>query len=122
MKEKKINEILHNLVVTNSSIEGVALVTSDGLMISSHLPGNMDEDRISAVSAALLSLSERVVEEVEKGVPEQVTIKGSEGYIVLTSAGEEAVLTVTASNSAKLGLLYLDIKKAATELKKVFAV
>ncbi len=122
MKEKKIDEILHNLVVTNSSIEGVALVTSDGLMISSHLPGNMDEDRISAVSAALLSLSERVVEEVEKGTPEQVTIKGSEGYIVLTSAGEEAVLTVTTSNNAKLGLLYLDIKKAANELKKVFSV
>ncbi len=122
MKEQKINDVLHNLVVANSSIEGVALVTSDGLMISSQLPGNMDEDRISAMSAALLSLSERAVEEMDKGVPEQVTIRGSNGYIVLTSAGEEAVLTVTANNSAKLGLLYLDIKKAASEIKKIFSI
>ena len=121
MKEKEINTILHNLISTNSSIEGVALVTSDGLMISSHLSSEMDEDRISAMSAALLSLSERAVEELEKGTPEQVTLKGSNGYIVLTSAGEEAVLTVTTDVSAKLGLLYMDIKRAAKELKGVFS-
>ena len=121
MKEKEINTILHNLISTNSSIEGVALVTSDGLMISSHLSSEMDEDRISAMSAALLSLSERAVEELEKGTPEQVTLKGSNGYIVLTSAGEEAVLTVTTDVSAKLGLLYMDIKRAAKDLKGVFS-
>ena len=121
MKEKEINTILHNLISTNSSIEGVALVTSDGLMISSHLSAEMDEDRISAMSAALLSLSERAVEELEKGTPEQVTLKGSNGYIVLTSAGEEAVLTVTTDVSAKLGLLYMDIKRAAKDLKGVFS-
>ncbi len=120
MKEKKINDILHNLMSTNSSIEGVALVTSDGLMISSHLTEDMDEDRISAMSAALLSLSERAVEELGKGVPEQVTLKGSNGYIVLTSAGEEAVLTVTTNVSAKLGLVYMDIKHAAKALKDIF--
>ncbi len=121
MKEKKINDVLHTLMSTNSAIEGVALVTSDGLMISSYLSENMDEDRISAMSAALLSLSERAVEELEKGVPEQVTVKGSSGYIVLTAAGEEAVLTVTTNTSAKLGLLYMDIKKTAKTLKSVLS-
>ncbi len=120
MKEKMINESLQGLMASNSSIEGVALVTADGLMISSKLPEGMDEDRISAMSAALLSLSERAVEELEKGVPEQVTIKGDKGYIILTSAGEEAVLTVTTTPDAKLGLVYMDIKKTAKELINIF--
>ncbi len=122
MKEKIINESLQGLMASNSSIEGVALVTSDGLMISSKLPEGMDEDRISAMSAALLSLSERAVEELGKGVPEQVTIKGDKGYIILTSAGEEAVLTVTTTPDAKLGLVYMDIKKTSKALKDVLGV
>jgi predicted regulator of Ras-like GTPase activity (Roadblock/LC7/MglB family) len=121
MKEKSINEALQSLMASNSSIEGVALVTSDGLMISSKLPEGMDEDRISAMSAALLSLSERAVEELEKGTPEQVTIKGDKGYIILTSAGEEAVLTATTTTDAKLGLVYMDIKKAAKKLIEIFS-
>ncbi len=120
MKEEKINAVLQNLKDSNSSIDGAALVTSDGLMISSNLSKNMDEDRISAMSAALLSLSERAVEELEKGVPEQVTIKGDNGYIILTSASQEAVLTVTTSKSAKLGLIYLDVKKSAKQLMEIF--
>ncbi len=120
MKERMINEALGSLMSSNSSIEGVALVTSDGLMISSKLPEGMDEDRISAMSAALLSLSERAVEELNKGIPEQVTIKGDKGYIILTSAGNESVLAVTTTPDAKLGLVYMDIKKAAKQLVSVF--
>ncbi|AEA33883.1 roadblock/LC7 domain-containing protein [Hippea maritima] len=120
MKEELINKTLQELVGSTQSIEGAALVTSDGLMISSYLPGDMDEDRVSAMSAALLSLSERAVEELEKGVPQQVTIRGDKGYIVITSAGEEAVLMVITDDKVKLGLLYMEIKTAAQKIKSAF--
>jgi len=120
MKEELINRTLQELVNSSQHIEGAALVTSDGLMISSYLPSEMDEDRVSAMSAALLSLSERAVEELEKGIPQQVTIKGDKGYIVITSAGEEAVLMVMAADKVKLGLLYMEIKSAADKIKKAF--
>ncbi len=121
MREKQIEEVLHGLVAASAAMEGAALVTSDGLLISSSLPSHMDEDKISAMVAALLSLSERAVEELDKGSPEQVTVKGSKGYIVLTSAGEEAVLAVITNLSAKLGLVYLDVKNAARKLQEVLA-
>jgi predicted regulator of Ras-like GTPase activity (Roadblock/LC7/MglB family) len=35
------------------------------------------------------------------------------------SVGEEAVLTVLARSQAKLGLLFLDMKRAAEELEKI---
>ena len=37
----------------------------------------------------------------------------------MSSAGSEAVLTVLARHNAKLGLLFLDIKRAAEALAKM---
>ncbi len=118
MKEEIINRALQEFVDSSQNIEGAALVTSNGLMISSYLPDETDEDRVSAMSAALLSLSERAVEELKKETPQQVTVKGDKGYIVMTPAGEEAVLMAIADNKVKLGLLYTEIKTAAERIQK----
>jgi predicted regulator of Ras-like GTPase activity (Roadblock/LC7/MglB family) len=74
------------------------LVSADGLPISSVLKPGMEEDRIAAMSAAILSLGERVVEELAKGALEQITIKGSNGYVILTGVGTDAVMVVLADN------------------------
>ena len=121
MKEEDFSAQLAELVRLNPQIEGSALVSSDGLMISSQLPANFDEDRVAAMSAALLTLGERAVDELEKGVPEQVTVKGDKGYIILTSADSEAVLIVLAKPDVKLGLLYLDIKNTSKKLKELMS-
>jgi predicted regulator of Ras-like GTPase activity (Roadblock/LC7/MglB family) len=39
--------------------------------------------------------------------------------VVLISVGEEAVLTALAREQAKLGLIFLDIKRAAEDLAKL---
>ncbi len=38
--------------------------------------------------------------------------------MILTSVGGEAVLTVLAREQAKLGLLFLDMRRAAEDLEK----
>ena len=55
------------------------------------------------MSAAMLSLGERIASELGRGSLEQVYIKGEKGYVVLMSVGEEAVLTALAREQAKLG-------------------
>jgi hypothetical protein len=67
----------------------------------------------------MLSLGERIASELGRGVLEQVYIKGEKGYVVLISVGEEAVLTALAREQAKLGLIFLDIKRAAEDLAKL---
>jgi predicted regulator of Ras-like GTPase activity (Roadblock/LC7/MglB family) len=47
---------------------------------------------------------------------DQVYIRGDHGYVMLTAVGEEAVLTVMATAEAKLGLIFLDIKRTADAL------
>ncbi|MBN2854908.1 MAG: roadblock/LC7 domain-containing protein, partial [Halothiobacillaceae bacterium] len=61
----------------------------------------------------------RTARELARGTPEQVLIKGNNGYILMTYAGTDAVLTVMAKSQAKLGLIFLDVKRAAESLSKV---
>ncbi len=97
-------------------IEASAVVSVDGLVIASALPANAEEDRVSAMSAAMLSLGERIASELGRGNIEQVYIKGDQGYVVLTAVGDEAVLTVLARKEAKLGLIFLEMRRAAEQL------
>jgi hypothetical protein len=91
----------------------------DGLPIASLLPGGIEEDRVSAMSAAMLSLGERIASELRRGMLDEVYVKGERGYVVLRSAGEEAVLTVLARQQAKLGLLFLDMRRASDDLATI---
>jgi predicted regulator of Ras-like GTPase activity (Roadblock/LC7/MglB family) len=87
--------------------------------MASSLPADVEEDRVSAMSAAMLSLGERIASELGRGNLDQVYIRGQGGFVILMSVGEEAVLTVLARSQAKLGLLFLDMKRAAEELTRI---
>jgi predicted regulator of Ras-like GTPase activity (Roadblock/LC7/MglB family) len=50
---------------------------------------------------------------------EQVYIRGDSGYVILTAVGEEAVLTAMAREGAKLGLVFLEMRRAAEDLLQV---
>lgn len=113
----KLGYILKNFVTATSDVEGVAVVTPDGLPLASNLPGNMDEERVSAMSAAMLSLGERIGMELVRGSIDRIYVEGDEGFSILTSCGEEAVFLVLANKAAKQGVLMLEIKRALGELK-----
>jgi uncharacterized protein len=100
-------------------IEASAIVSVDGLIMASALPAEVEEDRVSAMSAAMLSLGERIASELGRGGLEQVYIKGNAGFIVLASIGAEAVLTTLARQDAKLGLIFLEMRRAAEDLAKL---
>lgn len=112
-------DCLKDLQVSTPDIEASAVVSVDGLIMASSLPAGVEEDRVSAMSAAMLSLGERIATELGRGILDQVYIRGENGYVFLMSVGEEAVLTVLARQQAKLGLLFLDMKRSAQELSKI---
>ena len=107
---------LQDMQAAVPDIEASAVVSVDGLVIASALPADTEEDRVSAMSAAMLSLGERIAKELGRGTVEQVYIKGDNGYVVLTAVGEEAVLTVLARKEGKLGLIFLEMRRAAKDL------
>ena len=107
---------IKDLQISTPDIEASAVVSVDGLIIASALPPDVEEDRVSAMSAAMLSLGERIAGELGRGLLDQVYIRGANGYVILTSVGEEAVLNVLARQDAKLGLVFLDMRRAAADL------
>ena len=110
---------LKDLQVSTPDVEASALVSVDGLIIASALPPDVEEDRVSAMSAAMLSLGERIAGELGRGLLDQVYVRGANGYVILSAVGEEAVLTVLARKDAKLGLVFLDMRRAAEDLGRL---
>jgi predicted regulator of Ras-like GTPase activity (Roadblock/LC7/MglB family) len=110
---------LRDLQASSPDVEASAVVSVDGLTMASALPADVEEDRVAAMSAAMLSLGERIATELGRGTLDQVYIKGEKGYVVLMAVGQEAVLTVLARQQAKLGLLFLDMRRTTEDLAKL---
>ncbi|QYZ67488.1 MAG: hypothetical protein OI74_07070 [Gammaproteobacteria bacterium (ex Lamellibrachia satsuma)] len=119
MRSDMLNSILNDLNGTSADIEASGVISTDGLMMASQLPAGMDEDRVGAMSAAMLSLGDRTAQELARGELEQVLVKGNRGYVLMMHAGDEAVVTVLAKPTAKLGLIFLDVKRAAENIIKM---
>jgi len=118
-RTEELTNLLKDLEATTPDIEASAIVSVDGLMIASALPRDVEEDRVAAMSAAMLSLGERTATELARGGLSEVYVKGENGYVVLMASGENAVLTALARKDAKLGLVFLDMKRTAEEVGKL---
>lgn len=110
---------LRDLQTGTPDIEASAVVSVDGLTMASVLPTNTEEDRVSAMSAAMLSLGERIAGELGRGGLEQVYIRGGNGYVILMAVGADAVLTALMKENAKMGLVFLDMKRAVQDLERL---
>jgi uncharacterized protein len=113
----KLNAVLQNFVSGTPDIQGAAVVTPDGLPLASSLSSSLDEERVAAMSAAMLSLGERIGAELSRGTIDRISVEGTDGYGILTNCGEDAVFLVLASKSAKQGVLMLEIKQAVAQVK-----
>lgn len=112
-REERLASALDDLMAESPDIQAAALVSMDGFTMASALPQGMQEDRVGAMSAAILGLGERAAAELGRGSLTQVFIEGADGYVVLIAAGGRAVLTTLANADAKLGLVLYDMKATA---------
>ena len=107
---------LKALQMNAPDIEASAIVSVDGLIMAAALPADVEEDKVSAMAASMLSLGERIAHELRRGQLDQVFVRGEEGFVILMAIGEEAVLTALTTARAKLGLVFLDMRRTANEL------
>lgn len=119
MNEQLVTSVLNDLNSSSVDITASAVISTDGLPVAYLLPGNIDPDRIGAMAAALLALSNRTTAELACGELDQIMIKGKNGYSLLLQAGNNHVLCVTAREGAKLGLILLDARRAVRNIVDV---
>ncbi len=116
----QLNLILHELERNVPHVEATAIVSTDGLVIASRLPRDVEEDRIGAMAAAILTISKRSGEELERGEMLRVLIEGTDGYLLIRSIGEDAVLIALVDRGVRLGMLFYESKKCVSKLTKIF--
>jgi predicted regulator of Ras-like GTPase activity (Roadblock/LC7/MglB family) len=112
-RSQQLDRAISDLLAQAPEVEAAAVVSFDGLPMASALPATMDEDRVAAMSAALLSLGERAAEGLGRGVLNQVYIEGETGTVFLVSADDEAVVVAVAARGAKVGMMLYEVRRAA---------
>jgi predicted regulator of Ras-like GTPase activity (Roadblock/LC7/MglB family) len=117
-KSERISEVLRGLRQGTPEVIGAAVVSSEGFIVASVLPNEVDEDMIGGMAASLLGVSERISADLMRSQMEQTYVRSPKGYIVVNSAGPDAVLVLLVSREAKLGLIFLELKRCIVELMK----
>lgn len=114
-KESRWQASLDDLRSARPEIEAAAVLSPQGLAhVAWVRPGlDVDVDRLGGMSAAMLALADRTAQALARGELEQAMIKGATGYVLMTHAGPEAVLTVLCAPEAPLGLVFHDVRFTA---------
>jgi len=115
-RAERIHALLGKLRSFNLDIEGAAVATGEGLVISSSLSEGLDEESLSAVCAAIATVSKHTAEELNKGEPTEMIIKAPEGYIFIIRAGVTSLLVVITQSSANMGLILMNMRKVSMEI------
>jgi uncharacterized protein len=118
-RTERIQDVLRALRSASPDIIGSALVSTDGFVMASLLPQEIDEESVSAMAAALLGVGERICGQLMHSNMEQTYVRGGKGYVLLNAVGADSVLVVMTTPDAKLGLVFFDVKHRVADLLAV---
>ncbi|MEL6350494.1 MAG: roadblock/LC7 domain-containing protein [Cyanobacteria bacterium J06627_28] len=118
---ERLNQIVQSFVTETPHVQGVALVTTEGLPIAATLPPALEEARTAAMAAAVITLGDNIGQTLHRGDIEHILLEGSEGYSILTRCGSETLLMVLASAQVKQGILMLEICRVTADILEVLA-
>jgi hypothetical protein len=116
---EQLEQILRDVKATIPGVEAVAVISTEGLTIASVLTPAYDEIRVVAVTAAMLSMGQTATRELGRTTLDEVYVRSPEGYVVLHPAGSQAAITVFLNKDAKLGLVFLNLRRAADQIGQI---
>jgi len=118
---KQLVDTLLDLEKKDPEITGSVIVRTDGLVIASAIRENIDKDLVAAMSASILQVGKRVLEELKRGELENVIIRGKDGIMMVISINPEVYLVSMASKNANLGLMLIEMRRAAEKIDKTLS-
>lgn len=115
---QKIRPVLKRLNAFSSDIEASAVMSRDGISLASVMRDNVDQDRLGAMCASMLSLGDKTSSELDRGRLKQVLIEGDNGCVLIVQIGQKAVLAVVSKPTSKLGMVFNEARKIAREIEE----
>jgi hypothetical protein len=116
---EQLDRVLNDFERNVPHVEATAVVSTDGLVIASRLPDQVEEDRVGAMGAAILSISTRSGKELDRGEMLRVLIEGTDGYLLIRSIGDVAILVVLVDKKVRLGMLFYECKQCIKQLTEI---
>lgn len=96
-------------------VAGSLVASVDGRLVV-HDTHGIEPDGMAALSAAVLGLSQRLIQTVGPGRFAETVTRGSHGYVATYAAGPRAVLTVVTGEETNIGRLHLEARQVANRL------
>ena len=118
-RTERIQEVLRGFRTASPEIVGASVVSIEGFVIASVLPSEIDEELVSGMAAAMLGVGERISSELMGSAMEQTYVRSEKGYVVLNAVGNDAVLVLLTTKEAKLGLVFIELRRRCAELAKI---
>jgi uncharacterized protein len=117
--QQSVSQQLRSLRTSTPEIIGAVVVTMDGFVVSSVIPSEVDEELIGGMAAALLGVGERISHDLMRAQMEQVYVRSPKGYVIINAITEQSALVLLVTRDAKLGLIFLELRRAIEELGRL---
>jgi len=117
-RTEKIAEVLRGLRSSSPDIIGAAVVSLEGFIIAAVAPSEIDEELVGGMAAALVGVGERISSELMRAPMEQTYVRSEKGYVILNAVGTDVVLVLLVTREAKLGLIFLELRRTIPELTR----
>lgn len=111
-----LNAILKDLHNGCPDVQLSMIATQDGLTMTS-LGSVRNPDDVGASCAELRSICHKAAKNLEQGDLEQMLLRCSEGYILVSTAGDNAILAVMTKPDSNLGLIFIESERSAKAIK-----
>ena len=113
-----LDRVLADLRALSEDIESCAVLSGERDLLSSSHGAGVDRERVGAMLAALVYLSERVARESGKGHISQLRIDTGGGHLLVVRLDGGGVLAATTGQEARVGLVLYDMRNARGEVEK----
>lgn len=120
-KTTELNRVINTMHRSIPELHGVMIASVDGLPVAHDFP-EIDAERIAAMAATALGLGKRISERTDLGDLAEAVIRGERGYMVVYSAGQDAVLVLSGPIDSNLGLMRIEARVASVEIKNLLRV
>jgi len=117
-KKEKLDQILTKFMQVGQ-IKACGIVSTEGLLITSRMPPEMNERIVGALCSTIIASAETASSQMGTGDVSEVSVRTAEGTLLLKPAGEKALVIALAEVEAQIGLITVEIELRAKQVQEI---
>ena len=119
MSDEQLRYLLQTLMDSIDGIRSAAIVSAEGLIIQAILEEGISDIKLAAMTATILSVSERVLIELKSGILDLCILQGDEGNFVVMQAGKEIIIAVCLDVDSRMDTAFIEMRKICDSIKSI---